>query len=359
MRHRNLLICIIAACAVMYAGGAFAAVKTIYIKPFAIMDGFKKTDPVGNLVKDYVSEYIIESGRGKYSIISDDEVKQVLAQEELRMSLDACYDDACMKQLMKSIKTDYMIFGTVSLTAGKYIVTIKLLDRSGGDVRVGKVKTIEFKNRLRLKMASKDLAAYVINNKAIDMENYMEQEEVEALKQKAVAPKGLAFSYRFFMPLTAPLKKYGKFFHGGALDYTGALGKSVSLFGGGTFLYGTGKSGTSVSMTPLGLGLNGSSKIVSYINSYYFGAKFGYLVSEYFYPYVGLALKGTWFRYTFKGSAHDYAGVGADGSAGFAFTIERKVSLFIEFQGGWGMLLDKGKTDMSGIGAAGGLMINF
>jgi hypothetical protein len=339
---------------------AYSAVKTIYIKPFSVLEGFKRTDPVGNLVKDYVSEYIIENMKNKYAIISDDEVKQVMANEELRMTMDACYDDACMKQLMKSIKTDYMIYGTVSFTAAKHIITIKMLDRSGGDVRVGKVKTLEFKNRLKLKMAAKDLAAYVVSGKEIDMDNYIETDEKEALKTMVKnAPYGLAVSYRFFSPMSAPMKKYFTYFHGGALEYTGACGRYVSLFGGGEFLYGTGITGQQFMPTIFGIGFKAGSKTASFMNSYYIGARFGYPVSAFFYPYIGISAKGSWYQYTYKGTARNYVGAGIDGSAGVAFTIQEAATLFMEFRGGWGMLIDKKKTDMSGIGCGGGVMVRL
>jgi hypothetical protein len=75
--------------------------------------------------------------------------------------------------------------------------------------------------------------------------------------------------------------------------------------------------------------------------------------------HASAAVKGTWYRYTYRGTPKDYPGIGIDGSAGLAFTIEKKVSLFFEFQAGWGMLIDKKKTDLSGIGAGAGLMVIF
>jgi hypothetical protein len=360
MKLKCIYTIIVLQLAWLLASPLFAAVKTIYIKPFTMIEGFKRTDPVGNLVKDYVSEYIIENFKNKYAIISDDEVRQVLAHEELRMTLDACYDDACMKQLMKSIKTDYMIYGTVSFTAGKHIITIKMLDRSGGDVRVGRVKTLDFKNRLKLKMASKDLAAYVISGKEIDMENYIEADEKELLKRAmAAAPHGLSFAYRFFMPLTNPVKTYFKFHHGGALEYSGAFGKYAAIFGGGEFVYGTGKSDTQLLITIFGRGYKNSSRMTSLFNSYYIGGRFGYPVSPNFYPYIGVAAKGTWYRHTYGGTVKNHFGVGADGSAGFAFTIKEVVAFFIEFRAGWGMVFDKNKTDISGMGCSVGLTAIF
>ncbi|MBN2160398.1 MAG: hypothetical protein JW807_13465 [Spirochaetes bacterium] len=181
----------------------------------------------------------------------------------------------------------------------------------------------------------------------------------DPLNLRPETPRGLLASYRFFMPLTAPTKTYVKFYHGASLDYTGAITRIVSIYGGGVFLYGKGDTSPEIYMSILGPMYRGSSGVTSFINSYYIGARFGYLVSAFFYPYASVAAKGTWFRYAYGGSAKDYPGVGADVSAGLAFTIEKKVSLFFEFQGQWGMLIDKNKTDLSGIGAGFGLMAIF
>lgn len=360
MRITRVVFAILLACALAPATATRAAVKTIYIKPFSVIEGFKKTDPVGNLVKDYVSEYITESQRGNYAVISDDEVRQVMSNEELRMSIDACYDDACMKQLMKSIKTDYMIYGTVSFTEGKHVITVKLLDRSGGDVRIGRVKTLEFSNRLKLRLACKDLAANVVAGKRIDMDNYIEAEEKEAMKRVlGSAPYGLSIAYRFFTPLSAPANSLLKYYHGAALEYAGAFGKYAALFGGADCLISSGKTKPEFVMTVLGLGYKGAYKVTSILNEYYIGGRFGYPATAGFYPYAAVAAKGAWYRYTYRGSAKNHAMVGVDGSLGFAFPIRDVAAIFVEFRGSWGMLLDKAKTDMSGIGAGAGLTIQF
>jgi hypothetical protein len=181
----------------------------------------------------------------------------------------------------------------------------------------------------------------------------------DAANVRPETPRGITASYRFFMPLSAPVKTYVKFYHGGSLDYTGAINSIVSLYGGGVFLYGKGNTDPEVYLSVLGPMYRGGAKITSFINSYYFGGRFGYLVSAFFYPYASAAVKGTWYRYTYRGTPKDYPGIGIDGSAGLAFTIEKKVSLFFEFQGQWGMLIDKKKTDLSGIGCGAGLMVIF
>ncbi len=157
-----------------------AARKTIYIKPFAIVQGLPAKDTAGDLVKDYISEEIIATG--SYSITSDDEVKQVIEQEALKMSLDACYDDACIKKLMESIKTDYIIYGNISLVDGKYFITAKILDRTSGRVVLARVKTIKFKKRDYMERGSKALGEFLITgsqDSLRDFQDYLDERDTE------------------------------------------------------------------------------------------------------------------------------------------------------------------------------------
>lgn len=158
-----------------------AALQTIYIKPFAIVQGVAETDPIGNQAKDYIAEYIIE--KGGYTIISDDEVKQVINQEELEMSLTGCYDDACIKKLMQSIKTDYIIYGTVSYIENKYYVTAKILDRTSGTVILSRIKTIKFVNRDTVGIASKAVGEYLITGDDTALKNIDELDKMPVLKK--------------------------------------------------------------------------------------------------------------------------------------------------------------------------------
>ncbi|TAL38983.1 MAG: hypothetical protein EPN93_02585 [Spirochaetes bacterium] len=149
--------------------------KAIYIKPFGIVQGIPLTDPVGNHIKDYISEKIIE--QGTFFITSDDEVKQVIAQEELKMSLDACYDDACIKKLMENIKTDYIVYGTVSNVDGLFYITAKILDRSTGRIELARVKTVKFRERDYLEEVSKLMGSFLITGDASGIARFEAEEK--------------------------------------------------------------------------------------------------------------------------------------------------------------------------------------
>jgi len=152
--------------------------------------------------------------------------------------------------------------------------------------------------------------------------------------------------------LHAPDRAYQnirQFLSRASLDYTGAINRIVSLYGGGVFLYGKGKPIPKCICRP---GADVQAKLGHNVLHQFVLFRRAFRLSRVrvFLSLCQRGRQGTWFRYTYGGSAKDYPGVGADVSAGLAFTIEKKVSLFFEFQGQWGMLIDKKKTDLSGIG---------
>lgn len=150
---------------------AFAVeLKSIYIREFSTEQSLKENDPAGKRIKDYISEIVVDEGG--YSLISDDEVKEILKQEEMKMAIDSCSEDACVKKLMKSIRTDYVIYGNVGYDNGSYHITAKLLDRAGDTIKLARIKTLSFRDIKKIKMASVDLAHYLIRGKAIEMKHY-------------------------------------------------------------------------------------------------------------------------------------------------------------------------------------------
>jgi hypothetical protein len=188
MNNYRILLSLILFWVLIFASTTYAEKKAIYIKPFGIVQGLPANDPAGNHIKDYISEKIIE--QGTYFITSDDEVKQVIAQEELRMTLDGCYDDACIKKLMENIKTDYIVYGTVSNVEGLFYITAKILDRSSGRIELSRVKTIKFRNRDHLEEVSKSIGIFLITDDNSAIRKFEEEEKEREYAWKENEGKG-------------------------------------------------------------------------------------------------------------------------------------------------------------------------
>lgn len=319
-----------------------AELKSIYIKEFSIDQGLKYDDPAGKRIKDYISEVIVDEGG--YTIISDDEVKQILKQEEIKMAIDSCDDDACIKKLMKSLRTDYIIYGNIGHDKKNYHVTAKILDRAGETVKLARIKSLTFKDYDKIKMASVDLARYLINGKAIEMERYDDayQAVIEAYEKKI--PAGISIYYMYFKPSKSPFKTYYDSLQGGGLDYYYNFGYYFSIFGGVSYMQGSD---------------NMSGDATVSINAYTLGGRLGYPMFGFIYPYIGFGGSSAWFNERVPGDKASFTGYGGSGFAGCAFIVWRSLTLWGDYSMNYMKLDDDEGTDVSGTIIRGGLMYKF
>lgn len=320
--------------------------KSIYIKSFVVQVGLSKTDPIGERIKDYISEEIIS--RGGYSLTSDEEVKQVMTQEEIQMSLETCYDDACIKKLMESLRTDYIVYGNVSFEEGRYHITAKMLDRSSGTVKLARVKSLQFKDKNKLKMASADLANYLTEGKEIEMNRYDDAyRAVTDTYEKKVyeknVPVGLSVYYMYFIPSKSPFKDYYSSLMGGGLDYYHKINYYISLAGGFYYVRGSDDSG----------------KVNVSLNSYSITGRAGYPLYGFVYPYISLASRFTWFNESSSRKSTNFIGYGGDASLGCSFIVWRTLALWGDYSVSIVKLNDKGSNDISGSAIRVGVMYSF
>lgn len=324
-----------------YYPASAASNKTIYIRPFVAGKGIVKSDAIGEKIKDFISEGIID--RGGYSLTSDEEVKQVMKQEEARMAFDACYDDACIRKLMESLQTDFIIYGNVSFEDGRYNITAKMLDRSTGKVKLARVKSLQFKDRNKLKMASLDLADYLITEKTIDMKRYDDAyQDVISSNEKRV-PAGLAVSFVYFTPLKSPFKDYYDSLIGGSLDYYHKINDYLALGAGVNYVQGDDNTGD----------------VTVSLNSYSIGVRAGIPLAGFLYPYISLSAEGIWFNEKGTSDSVSYAGFGAVASAGCAVVLIKQLSIFADYSYSYQKLIDDAGNDISGTVIRGGAMYRF
>jgi len=328
-------------CFIFISVSATAANKSIYIKPFSIENGIQETDSIGVRIQNYISEDIID--KGGYSLTSDEEVKQVILQEELRMSLDVCSDDSCIKKLMESIRTDYIIYGNVSFEDSQYHITAKMLDRTDGVVKLSRVKSLSFKDKGKIRMVCTDLANYLIDGKTIDADRYSDA-SYELVRPTVIkSPEGLAVSFIYFKPAKDPFNYLYDGLIGGGLDYVYSYNKYFGISGGVYYVQDK----------------NTSGDVIVSLNSYSIGLRAGIPLIRFLYPYVGVSGRVTWFNERTEQESFSFTGLGGDGYAGCAFMIGSNFSLWGDYSISVVKLNDDEKTDISGSVIRGGLMIAF
>lgn len=316
--------------------------KSIYIKAFTAGDGMKTRGSIGEHIKDYISEIISE--RSGYTIISDDEVKLIIKQEELHLAIDSCSDEACIKTLIKSLSTDYIIYGTIDYLGGKYYITAKIIDRAGDTIKIVRVKTLVFRDENKIRMASADLARYLTDGRDIDMERYEDDYRNEIHTKEKPLPAGLSVYGIYFTPLKKPFKTFYDSLLGGGADYIRPLNNYYSLFGGISYIQGND---------------NISGKATVSINNFSIGGRAGFPTLGFIYPYIGAGAVAAWYNERASGNSNSFLGYGLNVFAGCTFMILNNLSAWSDYSYSFMKLNDSENTDISGTIIRAGLTYKF
>lgn len=192
----------------------YAEERIIYIKPFSVVGSVSLSPAIGMHAKDYITEVILS--KGGYIIISDEEVTKVLEHEQIKMLVDTCDDDSCMKKMMEKIDADYILYGNISKEKNNFIITTKLLDRRTGSL--SKLKTLEVSEETMLKPAFRDIGLFLAFNIDFDDSKYKSKHQDTDIKKSD--------KYKY---LSLPEQRLNGF---------KAMGLSAVIPGSGQYMYG-------------------------------------------------------------------------------------------------------------------------
>ncbi len=134
--------------------------KKIVIRELKIEHGLSPFEVMGERIKDYLSEILLERG---YLITSEDEIKR--AEEKLKFNSDCFFmkfDNRCLKKILTITNSDYIVYGSISLEDDKYRITLKMMDRAG---KIQRYKTFQFKNKSSVRQRSRNIADYIMHGK--------------------------------------------------------------------------------------------------------------------------------------------------------------------------------------------------
>lgn len=130
--------------------------KKIVIRELKIEHGLSPFERVGKKIKDYVSEILLENG---YLITPDDEI--IRAEEKLKFTSDCFfmkYDNRCLRKILTITKSDFIVYGTISLENEMYLLTVKMMNRAGDILRY---KTFQFTDKNNIRAHSQQIADYI------------------------------------------------------------------------------------------------------------------------------------------------------------------------------------------------------
>jgi formylglycine-generating enzyme required for sulfatase activity len=83
-------------------------------------------EPVAAKISGEIEQAVVKCDR--YDVMSQDMVAELFRGMEVAQAV-GCNDEACLKQIMKTTQTEYVMYGDVAMENNEYIVTLKLMRR--------------------------------------------------------------------------------------------------------------------------------------------------------------------------------------------------------------------------------------
>ena len=84
------------------------------------------------------------------------------------------------------------------------------------------------------------------------------------------------------------------------------------------------------------------------MNSYSAGVRTGLYLHEKLYPYIGIALKGTYIRESDDRDTANFTGYGADLIIGFYIMFKENIGIFGQYNYSWVKANDENSTSLGG-----------
>lgn len=135
MNHRTLLLssaAILLSLLVFPLSGSPAERASIYVRDLVAGRGVGQQE--AERVSRQLERAAIQSGR--YNVMSQSQVRELMMNAEFQQAL-GCNSESCLKQIMKTTQTEYMMYGEVTKEDGEYSVSVNLMHRQrGGNAEV-------------------------------------------------------------------------------------------------------------------------------------------------------------------------------------------------------------------------------
>lgn len=266
---------------------------------------------------------------GLFSVIERTQIDKILNEHGLNQT--GIIDPKSAIHAGRLLSAHKVLIGEISEMDSSLVIAVRVVDVEKG--------VAEYAERIvREKNERIDATVTKLSQKLIDriQRSYANSKIIPSL------PKMLTISYSYFLPLNSEIKDYYPYYQGASLGYVHPLGRYVSITGNIAFL----------------IAQNSEVSSTTWLNSYSLGCRLTYPLIEWFYPYLGLSLNGSWLHETQDNETANFSGYGFNTSAGLIFPIDH-YGIFVEAVYQFGKVLDKDTTDISGFMAIVGILIKI
>ncbi len=143
-----IIIIIISACSCngQHVGSQDMSRPLIYVKNLIQLKDVSA--PEAQTISEEIEKAVIASGR--YEVMSQSQVKELFNNAE-KKQIFGCNAEECLRQIMKTTMTDYLLYGTISKDEGEYAISVNLMRQKEGETAVVDKTATKFTRSLSTK----------------------------------------------------------------------------------------------------------------------------------------------------------------------------------------------------------------
>ncbi len=260
---------------------------------------------------------IIDSG--KFTVVERDQMEAILKEQGLQQT--GCTDAACAVQIGKLISAKKMLIGDVSKLGKAYIIACRIVDVEKGVAEYATQETAENEDEL------------VATTRRMVVKLLKRMDVAEASWVTEHSPYGIYLAYNQLIGTSEDFEDLYSPMFGVSVGYIYSYNAYLAFTGDINFLMRNDK-------------IDGDARLI--LNSYSVGARTGLYLHEKFYPYIGIAVKGTFIRESDKHDSANFFGYGADALGGFYLMFVESIGIFGQYNFSLGRVNDEDGTDISG-----------
>jgi len=268
-------------------------------------------------VSDLLRTRLIDEGL--FTVVERNQMDDILKEQGFQQT--GCTDASCAVQIGKLLSANKMLIGEVSRLGSAIMLTCRIVDVEKGVAEYATQEKAATEDTLDTAVAAmvKKLTRR-IGRRRISLSGMV----------SGSAPSGVYVTYSMFLPSDSGVSGLYESMSGAEAGYLLPLNRYVFLQGSASLVRGTNEDAAMMFTS-------GSA-----------GALAGVPLFSRIFPFVGIALQGTWVRESSDAESADFSGYGAGGIAGLHINVYKSLGIFARYTWSWARATDEENTDIGG-----------
>jgi len=268
-------------------------------------------------VSDLLRTRLIDEGL--FTVVERNQMDDILKEQGFQQT--GCTDASCAVQIGKLLSANKMLIGEVSRLGSAIMLTCRIVDVEKGVAEYATQEKAATEDSLDTAVAAMvEKLTRRIGGRRFSLPDMV----------KGTSPSGIYVTYSMFLPSDSGVSGLYESMSGAEAGYLMCLGRFFCLQGAASLVRGTNEDAAMMFTS-------GSA-----------GAFAGLPLFSRVFPFVGIALQGTWVRESSDAESADFFGYGAGGVAGLHVSVYKSLGIFARYTWSWARVMDEEDTDIGG-----------